>query len=426
MDEKSASYRVILRQKEYMKLILASLINRFGDAIDAVASTWIVYELTGNAAWSAVIFGINRIPTVVITPLAGAWVEGRKKKSVMVITDLIRAFCVAFVATGYLFGFLQAWMLVLTTFAISAAEAFRGPANTALIPKVLKKEYLEYGMSLSSTLGSIVELIGTAMAAGIIALIGTSGAIYVDMVTFLLSAFIISAAKIAETDSGKMKFDQREYFQTLKSGFSYVKASRVLRFLMVYCVFLNAILVPINSLQAPLASEVLNGGAEVLSVIGIGVTIGMILGAFTFPMVQKVLGGRAMLALTALGMALFHILLIVLQPFYTNPAVMYTVTAVLTAILGYTVAIGSAYDSIKTMKFVEEDYLARVSSISSAMGSAAMPVTSFLLSIIVAKMNTGAIFIIAGVCAVIAMVWIMFSSAISELDKEKTGEEVSA
>ena len=79
MNEKSASYRVILRQKEYMKLILASLINRFGDAIDAVASTWIVYELTGNAAWSAVIFGINRIPTVVITPLAGAWVEGRKK-----------------------------------------------------------------------------------------------------------------------------------------------------------------------------------------------------------------------------------------------------------------------------------------------------------------------------------------------------------
>ncbi len=33
-------YREILRQKEYRKIILAGLINRFGDSIDAIAFTW--------------------------------------------------------------------------------------------------------------------------------------------------------------------------------------------------------------------------------------------------------------------------------------------------------------------------------------------------------------------------------------------------
>ena len=104
-EEIKVGYRDIFRQVEYMKMMVAALINRFGDSIDAIASVWIVYEITGNAAWSAMMFGVNRIPSIVVTPLAGAWVEGRKKKTIMVVTDLIRAACVAFVATGYMMGY---------------------------------------------------------------------------------------------------------------------------------------------------------------------------------------------------------------------------------------------------------------------------------------------------------------------------------
>ena len=59
--ENKIGYRDILRQTEYMKIMVAALINRFGDSIDAVASAWIIYEITGNAAWSAVIYGLNKI-----------------------------------------------------------------------------------------------------------------------------------------------------------------------------------------------------------------------------------------------------------------------------------------------------------------------------------------------------------------------------
>ena len=233
-EEKQVGYRDIFHQVEYMKMMIAALINRFGDSIDAIASVWIVYEITGNAAWSAIMFGVNRIPSIVVTPLAGAWVEGRKKKTIMVVTDLIRAACVAFVATGYMLGFLQAWMLVITTLIISTVEAFRGPANSALLPKVLDKKYYEYGMSLSSTLGSIVELIGTAIAATIIALIGTSGAIYIDMATFIMSAVIIMFVNTKEQKLVKKKFDSKEYFDDLADGFSYVKKDDMLKIFMVF------------------------------------------------------------------------------------------------------------------------------------------------------------------------------------------------
>ena len=133
-------YKEIFAQKEYMKSVIASVINRFGDSVDAIASTWIVYELTSNAMWSALIYGMNTLPTVLVTPFAGAFVEKRNKKTLMVITDLIRALCVAYIATSYLFGFLQAWHLILTTLIISTVEAFRTPANTAITPMILEEK----------------------------------------------------------------------------------------------------------------------------------------------------------------------------------------------------------------------------------------------------------------------------------------------
>lgn len=418
MNEKKIGYRDVLHQTEYLKLIIASLVNRFGDSIDAIASTWIVYELTGSAAWSAILFGANKIPSVLITPLAGAWVEGRKKKNIMIVTDLIRAVCVAFVATGFLMGFLQAWMLLLTTLIISTAEAFRGPANTALTPRVLKKEYYEHGMSLNSTLSSIVELIGMAVAAGIIALIGTAGAIYIDMVTFILSALIIVFVKAGETDLIKQKFNGSEYRNNLKEGFRYVGTNPVIRFFILIAVFLNIMLVPFNSLQAPLASEILRGGAEILSIMGVMLTLGMLLGSFTYPAIQKKCSEKLLIVLGTLGMAAFYLGLTLCQPLYDSKWIMYILVAALSALFGYLVALANTCMSVALVKQVDESYLARVGGITTAMASAATPIASFVVGAAVAYVSTEAFFILVGVINVIGCIFIARSKAVEKLEKK--------
>ena len=413
---KKTGYRVILKQYEYMKMMAAALINRFGDSIDAIASTWIVYELTGSAAWSAVIFGVNKVPSVLVTPLAGAWVEGQKKKNILILTDLIRAICVAFVASGYLFGFLQAWMLLVTTFVISTAEAFRGPANGALTPRVLEREYYEYGMSLMSTLSSIVELAGTMAAAGIIAVIGVSGAIYLDMATFLLSAAIICFVNTKE-DRKKQRFDVKDYVMNLKEGFSYVRKSREVCYLGVVILFMNGILVPLNSLQAPMAEEILHGGAEILSLLSAALTIGMLLGSVTYPALKKRFSGKQILLLAAAVLAAFYILIPVCEPFFANKMFRYGMVGLLSASLGYVAASAGAFCSVATVKYVDQDYLARVSGIMSSVGVAATPVLSFLVSGIVSVLTTKQCFLIAGMCAVVEGIWIF-----AKKDVEKISE----
>ena len=54
-------YKFLSKEPEFAKLLVANTINRFGDSVDVVAYMWLIYELTGSAAWSAFIYAINKI-----------------------------------------------------------------------------------------------------------------------------------------------------------------------------------------------------------------------------------------------------------------------------------------------------------------------------------------------------------------------------
>ena len=87
--------------ENYRKLVVANCINRFGDSIDALALTWLVYAVTGSAFWSAVYYACNQLPSVLIQPFAGAIVETQNKRRVMVLTDIMRGIAVATLAILY-------------------------------------------------------------------------------------------------------------------------------------------------------------------------------------------------------------------------------------------------------------------------------------------------------------------------------------
>lgn len=57
-EKKKGIYRKILSEKEYRKLLFSNLINRFGDSVEAIAFTWMVYQITHSAVFAAVILAL--------------------------------------------------------------------------------------------------------------------------------------------------------------------------------------------------------------------------------------------------------------------------------------------------------------------------------------------------------------------------------
>lgn len=402
MEEKKIGYRDLLTQKQYLKMIAANMVNRFGDAVDALAFTWIVYAITGSAAWSAIIFGLNHLPTIFIQPFAGAIVEGMKKKRLMIVTDILRGAIVAGFAVMYMKDLVTPAVLVVFTLVISIVEAFRLPAGTAFVPKILEEEYYETGTGLANTLSMVIELLGTGMAGVIIGVFGTGTAILIDAVTFFISALIIFTIRYKETQQEKQKTDIKGYIETLKGGISYLKKRRMVLNFCMMAFLLNAFLTPLNSLLTPLVVDVLKQGSEFLSVIGVTLSVGMAVSSFLYPFLAQKVKPNRLVYVSGTMMGVFY----VLYPLAGRLADYKQISALMCVLgvfgMGAVTGILMAVLSVQLMKTVEQDYLARVASVFNAGGTAAIPIMSAVTGGLAAVLSVEEILLVsAGLCVVI-------------------------
>ena len=445
MEQNKKMYGEIIKEREYRKLIFATVINRFGDSVDAIAFTWLVYQITHSAAWSAIVFALNTLPNVVVQPFAGAIVEKMDKKHVIVATHLLRAVIITLFALLYRAGLVNALVMAIFTLVITTVESFNLPATSAFTIQVVKKEHMTCGMSLNSMLSSAASLAGTGAAGVIIATAGVSAAMMIDVVTFGVAAVLISAMKAgrvaiteaAQNEASKTTSEagetenkkEQSKIEFFLDGFRYVANSRVICNYGLLAVALNFMLIPINALQAPIASEIFKMGGEILSIAGAFAAIGGIAGSALVPVLSQKLSplkmimlGTSLLGAGMLGMACGGVFVGNTIACYVDVAASFFVMMVAASIIGGTI-------NIQFMKNADPKYIARAAAVMGACGTACMPVGSLLLSAVVTKVSTGAILVFCVIFAIAILAILVFVKPQMEIEEGSLGiknEKVSA
>ncbi len=445
MEQNRKMYGEIIKEREYRKLIFATVINRFGDSVDAIAFTWLVYQITHSAAWSAIVFALNTLPNVVVQPFAGAIVEKMDKKHVIVATHLLRAVIITLFALLYRAGLVNALVMAIFTLVITTVESFNLPATSAFTIQVVKKEHMTCGMSLNSMLSSAASLAGTGAAGVIIATAGVTTAMMIDVVTFGVAAVLISAMKAgrvaiteaAQNEASKTTSEagetenkkEQSKIEFFLDGFRYVANSRVICNYGLLAVALNFMLIPINALQAPIASEIFKMGGEILSIAGAFAAIGGIAGSALVPVLSQKLSplkmimlGTSLLGAGMLGMACGGVFVGNNIACYVDVAASFFVMMVAASIIGGTI-------NIQFMKNADPKYIARAAAVMGACGTACMPVGSLLLSAVVTKVSTGAILVFCVIFAIAILAILVFVKPQMEIEEGSLGiknEKVSA
>ena len=141
-------------------------------------------------------------------------------------------------------------------------------------------------------------------------------------------------------------------------------------------------------------------------------TVGMLFGSVTYPVVKKHMSGKKIMVIACVVVAVFYIGIPLCEPFFVNRLFRYGVVIANSLALGYVVAATGAFLSVASVKYVNQEYLARTSGIMSAASIAAMPVLSFIISGLVSFVTTAQCFIFAGVCALLECIWILKNKGI--------------
>ena len=398
MESQKVSYRPLKTQKEYLKLIAANVINRFGDSIDGIAIAWLMYEITGSASMMALILGLNFLPTILLQPITGAIVEKMSKKRVMIIFDIGRGLVVAATAAFYIGGMLTPVLLTAMMLLISTLEAFRSPAGTAIVPKLLAPEFYKVGSALNQTASRISELVGLALAGGVVALLGSQAALLIDAGTFFLSALIISLIRVRE-DLSKEVINIRTTIKSLTEGFSLIKSSRVLVVIMLIGALINFMFVPLNTFSVPFISDYLKGGPEMLSIINIVIVSALGLGSMVAPKITRI-SGKTQLIVCGLieGVALC---LFAAGGYLPSPVLSYGLVLFATALIGFTVGIVNVVYSAAFLRLIPHEFMARLSGISTAIIVCSLPLGSFLCSALAAVMPVAVAIFASGILCIL-------------------------
>ena len=395
--------RAVFRSRSYRLLLLANAVNRFGDAVDAIVFTWLTYALTESAAFSALSFAANRLPTILLQPLTGVWMERRPKRLVMATADLFRGALVVCVLLRLLAGQLRAVELLCFTLLISTAESFRQPAGSALLPQLVPPEQYAEAVSYQSGVSSASELAGTGLGAALIGLIGNTGAVAVDAAAFLLSALLLSAIAVKETPpADPERFSARRLLRELGSGIAVARESRALSYLLLLGAALNGLLAPYNSLQAAMSREILHAGADMLSTVGASLSLGMIAGAGLYPALSRRVPARALLLTGGVLLGGMYLGTVAVGRWAAGPLAVHLSVGALMLLTGFGVAMLNGFSSVLILQKCDRAYLARLSGLMGSLCSVAAPAVSLLVSVLAGCIPTAAIFVCSGLSALAA------------------------
>ena len=287
-------FRDVLKDRNFFCLWLAQVISNFGDRLTQMALVALVYQRTpGSAIALAKLISFTIIPVFLIGPIAGAWVDRLDKRSVMMISDLLRGLLILTVPFFIMSNqILPIYLVVFLAFSLSR---FFIPSKMAIIPDLVAKDKLLVANTLADTTHMLGNVMGLVVAGILVNIkcIGAIGGFYIDAMTFFVSAALIRM--IAHNDFVKKVGDdlkvttaalgnsiRKSIFAEIKEGVRYLKKYNDMHFIVYVFFILMAGLGAISCVVIVFIQESFRTATLDLGLIGMFLVGGLLLGTLLY------------------------------------------------------------------------------------------------------------------------------------------------
>jgi MFS family permease len=276
-----AGYAKLFSNQQFMMLWLAQICSQFGDRAVFVLFVAILTQAQANnikfadngaaqmTSWLYVAF---TIPAIILSPVAGVYVDRWSHRSTMVLSNLARGACVALVALPMVSESLT--LDFALAFVISIGCQFFGPAETSSIPRLVKKEELYSANSLFFTTMMIALGFGFAIGEPIISHIGIKNAPWVVCGLFMTASFLLLFIK----DNSPKSLAREPWWEELRFGLAYISGKAVVFRAIMKITILFSTIITLNIIAVGLAQQVLHiqpfQFGYIVAAAGIGMGIG--------------------------------------------------------------------------------------------------------------------------------------------------------
>jgi DHA3 family tetracycline resistance protein-like MFS transporter len=183
---------VPFRIRDFALLWTAMTVSLLGDGIYFVAIAWQVYEISDAPTALSIVGVAWTLPNVLLILVGGVLSDRFDRRSLMIVSDLVRGVAIGAIAVLSIAGTLELWHLLVLVAIYGAGEALFAPAFQAIVPDIVPTEHLVQANSLDMLMRPLgAQLVGPAFGGLAVAAFGTGVAFAIDAATFGISAICL-------------------------------------------------------------------------------------------------------------------------------------------------------------------------------------------------------------------------------------------
>jgi MFS family permease len=302
-----------LRYREFRLLWSGQAATAMAMWMDQVVRGWLMYELTNSPVQLGLVHGVQAVPILVLSPIAGSVADRYPRKQQVVVAQVLAGAMYAVLALLIMTGRIRPWHVYATAFGMAIVQTFHQPARAAMVADAVPTCHLTNAIGLTSIMFNLARSTGPALAGFLIATLGTASC-YAVQVGFYLLAIVWTLGLRPDPSpatSGRGRAAHEASFgRSIVEGWTFSWRHEAVRAGLLIMMCASLFIVPFTTLLPVFARDLLGVGATgqggLLTAMGVGALCSAVLLASfgdQLPRGLLMLGGVTLYGLSVVAFA---------------------------------------------------------------------------------------------------------------------------
>ncbi|MCX7799307.1 MAG: MFS transporter [Fimbriimonadales bacterium] len=274
-----------LRHRNYRLYFAGQGVSLIGTWMQRVAMSWLVYRLTGSPAWLGLVGFAGNLPTFLLAPFAGAWIDRADKRRLLLATQVLAGLqalaLFLLVATDTVtVGHVLALSLLL-----AAVNAFDMPGRQSLVVEMVDdRGDLPNAIALNSSMVNSAKLIGPSVAGLAIGAFGEAVCFGLNALSYLAVLMALAAMRLPDA---RRTAARGRVWEEIREGARSVARHPLQGPALLLLAIISLVGIPYGVLMPVFAKEVLQGGPSTLGFLMAAPGAGAVLGALRLASLRR-------------------------------------------------------------------------------------------------------------------------------------------
>jgi MFS family permease len=271
------------------------------------AVSWVIYTLTHSTLMLGVTLFASQFPSFLFSLYGGVVSDRYNRYKVLLTTQVLSLVQAVLLATLILLKHYEVWEILSLSVFLGVINAFDVPARQSLVYEMIDdKDDLPNALALNSSMVNLSRLIGPGIAGIILEKVGDGACFLLNALSFVA---VITSLLMMRLPKYISKPHTKNVLGELKEGYSYIKRTPEILFVIIMLMFISLFVLPYSTLIPFYARDVFHGTASTFGIIDSFIGLGAFSGAIFLASIRPGHDLKKILAINTLvfgaGLVLF-------------------------------------------------------------------------------------------------------------------------